>query len=269
MTIAAIKLIALDLDGTTLNEEHQIPERTQAAVAAAKARGIHVVLNTGRMYQSAMPYARQLGLDGMPLGSYNGGAVWEFPSGRSLYHEPLPIDACKKVAAFCEARGLHVNAYVDDELYVASLGERALSYAAGAGVKPHAVGSLFLWLSQPSTKMLIFDEPETIQAIRPELLDLLGPSFHVTSSNPHFLEITSERATKGLALEWIANSLGVEREEVLAIGDGFNDLSMIEWAGASVAMSHAPDELKRAATFVAEGGPGIGVANALERILRS
>lgn len=221
---------------------------------------------TGRMYQSALPYARELRLDGLPLGTYNGGAVWEYPSGRLLYHEPMPLEACKKVAAFCEARGLHLNAYVDDELYVPDMGELTQRYIAVAGVKAHPVGSLFLWLSRPSTKLLIVDEPARIQAIRPEIQELLGPTFHVTSSVPSFLEITSERATKGLALAWIANALGIAREETMAIGDAYNDLSMLKWAGTSFAMSHAPEDVKRVATYVAEGGAGIGVAYALERM---
>ena len=259
-------MVGLDLDGTTLTAEHQIPVQTQEAIAAARARGVHVVVVTGRMYQSAAPYARQLGLEGLPMGIYNGACVREFPSGRILFHEPLSLETCKKVAAFCEARGLHLNAYVDDELYVPNMGERTCKYIAVAGVKAHPVGSLFLWLSKPSTKLLIVDEPEAIEALRPELKGLLGPAFHITSSIPTFLEITHERATKGLALAWIARSLGVPREQVMAVGDAFNDLSMLQWAGTSVAMTHSPDEVKQAATFVAEGGPGTGVAFALERM---
>lgn len=218
------------------------------------------------MYQSALPIARELKLDGMPMGTYNGAAVWEYPSGRLIYHEPLNLDAGKKVAAFCEARGLHLHAYVDDELYVPDLGELTQRYIAVAGVKPHAVGSIFLWLSKPSTKMLIVDEPDRLQAIRPVLKDLLGPNFHITSSIPSFLEITAERATKGLALEWIANSLGISREETMAVGDAYNDVSMLKWAGTSFAMSHAPEDVKRAATHVAEGPAGVGVADALRRV---
>lgn len=266
MTISTIKLVGLDLDGTTLNAEHQIPARTREAIAAARARGVHVTFVTGRMYQSAVPYARELGLDGMPVGTYNGAAIWDYPTGRTLFHEPLPLEVCKRVAAFCEARGLHLNAYVDDELYVPNMGERTRKYIAVAGVKANAVGSLFLWLAKPSTKMLIVDEPEVIQRLRREVRELLGPTFHITSSIPTFLEITHERATKGLALEWIARSLGIPREQVMAVGDAYNDLPMLQWAGTSVAMTHSPDEIKRGVTFVAEGGPGAGVAYALERM---
>jgi Cof subfamily protein (haloacid dehalogenase superfamily) len=261
-----MKLVGLDLDGTTLGPDHLLLDRTREAIFAAQSRGVRVVIVTGRMYQSALPIARDLKLEGLPMATYNGAAVYEYPSGRLLYHEPLALDACKKIAAFCEARGLHLNAYVDDQLYVPDLGERTQRYIAVAGVKAHPVGSVFLWLSKPSTKMLIVDEPERIQAVRPELKALLGPGFHITSSIPDFLEITSERATKGIALEWIANSLGISREETMAVGDAYNDLTMLRWAGTSFAMTHSPDEVKRAATYVAQGGPGLGVVDALERM---
>lgn len=230
------------------------------------SRGVKVVLNTGRMYQSTTRYARELGLENLPIGTYNGAAVWDYPSGKNLYHEPLPLETCRRLAAFCEDRGLHLNAYVDDELYVAELTEKARDYAAIAGVKVHAVGSLSRWLSKASTKMLIVDTPEAVQALRPEIKALVGPSCHVTSSIPKFLEITSERATKGHALAYIARELGIPREQVMAVGDAYNDLAMIEWAGTSFAMTHSPDEVKRAATYVAEGGPGLGVVDALERM---
>ncbi len=258
--------MGLDLDGTLLNVEHRIPVRTQEAVAAARARGIKVVIVTGRMYQSARPYAQQLGLAGLPVGTYNGAAIWDFPSGKLLSHEPMPLEACKRLAAFCEAKGLHLNAYMDDELYVPSMSERTRDYVAVAGVEAHPVGSVFLWLTRPSTKMLIVAEPDEIQGIKPEVLELMGPTFNVVQSHPKFLEVTGERATKGHALAWIANSLGIPRESVMAVGDAGNDMAMFRWAGTSFAMEHSMDEVKRAANYVAKGGPGIGVVDALERM---
>lgn len=258
--------MALDLDGTTLGPDHKLPEETRSAIATAQSRGVKVVLVTGRMYQSARRYAAELNLEGLPMATYNGGAIWEYPSDRLLFHAPLSLEAGKKVAAFCEARGLHLNAYVDDQLYVRDMGEKTQEYVAIAGVKAHPVGSIFLWLDRPSTKMLIVDEPDVIVRIRGELGELLGPGYHLTSSTPRFLEITSDRATKGLALEWIAGSLGIPREQVMAVGDAFNDLPMLRWAGTSFAMAHAPEAVRAATTHIAEGGPGLGVVDALRQM---
>jgi len=218
------------------------------------------------MYQSARKYAEQLGLENRPIGTYNGAAIWEFPAGQLLAHEPLPMEACKRLAAYCENRGLHLNAYMNDELYVASLNEKARLYMAGAGVQAHPVGSIFMWLTGPCTKMLIIEDPAAIQGLNAEVSQLMGPSFHVVQSASNYLEITSERATKGDALAWIANSMGIPRDSVLAIGDAANDIAMFQWAGTSFAMEHAADAVKRAATHVTHGAPGHGIAEAFERM---
>lgn len=261
-----IKLVALDVDGTLLNKELRIPDVTKEAVAAAKARGVNFAIVTGRMYQSAIPLAQELGLENMPLVAYNGAMIREYPSGRTIYHEPVPLEVCKALAAFCEARNLHLQAYVDDELYVPDLGPGTQRYIGVAKVKPHSVGSLFLWLQEPSTKLLIIEDPEKITAIQEEVRELVGPSVNVAQSYPDFLEIVNSKVNKGTALEALARSLGLEREEVMAVGDGMNDMDMINWAGTSFAIAHAPEALRRAATYVTTAGAGDGVAEALNRM---
>lgn len=261
----AIKLVALDVDGTLVGKDLQIHPRTREAIAAAKARGVQFVVVTGRMWKSGAPYAAELGLEGLPLVSYNGGMVREFPSGRPIFHQPVPLELCKALAAYCEAHGLHLQAYVDDDLYVPDLGPKTQYYVSIANVKATPVGSMFLWLKDPSTKLLIVDEPERIKQLQPEVARLLGPSVNVASSYPEFLEIVHGEVSKGVALKAVADSLGVAREEVMAIGDALNDVPMLRWAGTSFAVGHAAEAVKRAATHVTEAGPSLCVAEALER----
>lgn len=221
---------------------------------------------TGRMYQSTTAYARELGLEGMPVVAYNGALVKEYPSGRTLYHEPVPVATCKSLAAFCENRGYHLQAYIDDQLYVPDMGPRTHQYLEIARVKATPVGSLFLWFTEASSKLLIIEDPARMPDLQREVQELLGPSVEVAQSYPMFLEIVNRQVSKGKALAAVAESLGFTREEVMAVGDGMNDLPMITWAGTSFAMAHAPEGLKRVATHVTEQGPGLGVAEALERM---
>lgn len=266
MTTNLIKLVALDVDGTLIGKDLVIPDRTKKAIQTARDRGVRFAIVTGRMFQSGAPYAQELGLEGMPLVAYNGAMVREYPSGRMIYHEPVPVEACKALAAFCEARGYHMQVYVNDELYVPDMGPRTQEYIAIAKVKANPVGSLFLWLKEPSTKVLIIDDPARIPAIKSEVQDLLGPAIHAAPSYPQFLEMTSAGVSKGKALAAVAASMGITREEVMAIGDGMNDLDMLTWAGTSFAMGHGPEALRRAATHVTTEGAGYGVAEALERM---
>jgi len=263
---AVIRLVALDVDGTLVGKDLQIPARTREAVRAARERGVRFAIVTGRMYQSGVPFARELGLEGTPLVAYNGGMVREYPSGRMIFHDPVPVETGLKLARFCEARGYYLQAYVNDDLYVPDMGPRAQHYVNIARVEPHPVGPLSHWLKDGSTKLLIVDDPERIPQIRTEVQELLGPSVHAAASYPEFLEIVKSDVSKGKALAAMAESLGIAREEVLAIGDAMNDLPMIQWAGISFAMAHAPAELKRAATYVTTEGVGYGVAEALERL---
>jgi Cof subfamily protein (haloacid dehalogenase superfamily) len=192
--------------------------------------------------------------------------VREFPSGRLIYHEPVPLETCKALAAFCEAHGYHVQAYMDDQLYVPDMGPRTQEYVSISGVKATPVGSLFLWLQSPSTKMLIVDDPARIPAIQAEVEALVGPAVNAAQSHPQFLDIVSAQVSKGKALAAVAANLGIAREEVMAIGDGMNDMEMLTWAGTSFAMAHAPEALKKVARYVTVSGPGEGVAEALMRM---
>lgn len=261
-----IRLVALDVDGTLLNDNLEIPAVTKEAVAAARDRGVQFAIVTGRMYQSAVPLAKELGLENMPLVAYNGALIREYPSGRTIHHLPVPLETCKALAAFCEARGLHLQAYVDDELYVPDMGPETQQYAAACKVEAHPVGSLFLWMQEPSSKLLIIHDPATIQTIAGEVRELLGPAVTITQSWPSYLEIINNQVSKGTALAALANAMGLQREEVMAVGDSLNDIPMLTWAGTSFAISHAPEAVRKAATYVTTAGAGDGVAEALKRM---
>ncbi len=265
-TISTIRLMALDLDGTTLGTDLKISPRTRAAVMRARERGVRFVILTGRMYQSAAKYAGELELEGTPLVAYNGGLVCEYPSGKVLLHQPVPLDVCRRLAAFCETQGYHAQGYVNDRLYVPDLGPRTRQYQSTAQVEAHVVGPLSRWLTVPSTKMMVVDDPERIPRIEAELRALLGPEATVVRPMPAYLEIVHPEVSKGRALQALAEQYGVAREDTAAAGDAYNDVTMLAWAGVSFAMAHAPEAVKQAATYVTEAAPGDGVAEALERL---
>lgn len=267
MPALPIGLVALDLDGTLLDPQNRITPRTAAAVAAVAARGVRVAIVTGRMYVSAVPYAEQLRLAEHPLAAYNGGLVKEYPSGRLVSHSPVPLDAARVVLELCQARGYYVQGYWNDTCYVERITERTERYCRNAGVEAVAVGPLLDYMREAPTKLLIFEPEERIAGIEAEVRALLGDSVNTAASFPYFLEITHRDATKGKALAVLAAHYGFGPEQVLAVGDAMNDLSMFRWAGQAGAMAHARDEVKAAATYVATAPPGDGVAEVLEHFI--
>jgi Cof subfamily protein (haloacid dehalogenase superfamily) len=258
-----IRLLALDLDGTLLTKNQEIPPRTLAAIKSARTQGVRAVIVTGRMYRSAAPYAAKLGMEGLPLVSYNGAYVAEYPSNTPIFHEPVDVETARRCAAYCESQGIYIQAYVNDQICQPAYTDEARSYEELAGVKGHVVGPISEWLTEPSTKLVAVSSPERIARLREELSALLGEAANVTISIPTYLEVMSGRVSKGRALQAVAERLGVDRSEVMAIGDGLNDLEMIRFAGTGVAMGHAPAALKAEADYVTESGPGEGVWEAL------
>lgn len=267
ITTNPIRLIALDLDGTLLSPDNTISPRARAAVAAARARGVHVVLATGRMHRSALPYARELGLDGALLISYNGACIRRVPDGETVLAQPLPAAVARAVAAHAEAQGYHIQAYVEDELCVPELNELALGYARHAGVPARPVGPLSRWLHQPSLKLLVITEPARLAAVQADLARHFAGQVELYPSYRSFLEVVPPGVNKGTALAAACSRLGIGPEQVLAAGDAGNDVPMLAWAGTGVAMPGAGAPVQAAACYVPSQPYGDGVAEAIARFV--
>jgi Cof subfamily protein (haloacid dehalogenase superfamily) len=220
------------------------------------------------MFRSVLPYAQQAGITS-PLVCYQGAAVVDPVSGEWLLHEPIPLELAKEAIAAIEAEGFSLNCYVDDELYVAEVTEHARAYADFQSIPLHAVGSLVDWIERPPTKLVVVDDPERLDALRPILEARLGGRLFIAKSLPHFLELASHSISKGSGLAFVAEHLGFTAEQTIAFGDGENDLELIEWAGFGIAVANAHDALKAKADWVCPSAAEEGVAQVLEAYLDS
>lgn len=245
------------------------PGQARTAIQDALARGVKVMMATGRTYASSAAYARELGLPAGPLIAYNGAEVREYPGGELLRAEPVAMaDACT-VITFCQEHRLHLHIYQND-LCCASL-ETAWTdrYRPITGISPVQTGDLLTLMRQNTPKQLIMGTEEQLRLAEAGLAERLGERVHLARSFPFMLEITHPLATKGRALQWVAARLGLDRSEVMAIGDGANDADMIRWAGTGVAMNHAAALVKGEADWVAPGGTETGVADSIQRFVLS
>jgi Cof subfamily protein (haloacid dehalogenase superfamily) len=262
-----IRLLAIDLDGTLVNDRLEMHPRDVAAIKAATAAGVTVVLATGRMFKSSLRYARPLGLTG-PIINYQGAVVREITSGDVWYRCELTVPMQQRVLAFAEPRDWHVNVYVEERVYTARARPEADLYARIAMVPYEVVGPLSKWVSRDSTKMVLVDlDPAEVPSRIAELTAWTGDLGRVTRSLDWFVEVVNPEVSKSRALAMVADRLGIAQAEVCAIGDNLNDEDMVRWAGFGVAMGNAPEALKAVAKYVTARIGEAGVARVIERFV--
>ncbi len=258
------KLIAVDLDDTLLSKELQITNRVKEAVAGVQAAGIHFTISTGRMYPSAVRFARKLDIN-IPMITYQGALIKNSFSGEVLLYRPLKLAYAREVIDRVHRLGYHLNAYVDDRLLVERDTPEGRRYASTAGVEAEVVGDLLEFLDRDPTKLLTISSEPQIDRLCAELAPLYQGKMHISKSKPHFLEFSHPQATKGAALAYLAAHFGVRQEEVMAVGDSYNDIEMLDYAGLGVVVANARDEIKQKADYVTFAPYGDGVVEALEK----
>jgi hypothetical protein len=259
-----IKLVALDLDDTLLDKSLTVSPRTREVIAQAIAQGVTVTVATGRMYSSALIYAKQLELD-VPLITYNGGLIRRVQSGETLYHKPVDEQVAREVLALFGEKGWYIQSYVDDILYVAEHNETSRYYERMTGIKAVALGDAFYTMAGAPTKMLALTGEDKMGEIEQTIRSVFGDRLYIARSKPTYLEMTNPQVNKGHALAFLADKLHITRDQVMAVGDGPNDLDMIEYAGWGVAMGNAAANVKAAAKAVTGHHDADGVAEAIEK----
>ncbi|MEG6523037.1 Cof-type HAD-IIB family hydrolase [Desulfotomaculum sp. 1211_IL3151] len=260
------KLIAIDLDDTLLNTNLTISPRNKEYIQRAKDAGIHITLATGRMYCSALPYAKELGLN-LPLITYQGALVKEIQTDEILIHRPVPLDPAREVIQRCRQLGYHINVYVNDTLYVEKMSPEAAAYQKISGIPAHPVGDLLEFLKEAPTKVLLVGSSEKLDELEQEMTKQYSTSLHICKSKPHFLEFSHPQATKGHALDTLAKDWGLTPDQIIAIGDAPNDLEMLQYAGLGVAMSNGDPTVQALADYITSSNDHDGVAEVIEKFV--
>lgn len=262
----AYKLIAVDLDDSLLGTDLKISDRNKKALSKAAEKGVKITIATGRMYKSALPYIKELGIE-VPVLAYQGAYIKEPGTGRTLVRKEVPREYVLSLIEDCKKDNLHLQIYTEDTYYFAQDNEYSRFYENQSGVKGMEVGDLMQVADCEPIKLLIIDRPETISALYSKYNEAFSGRLQTVVSRPIYLEFTHIEATKGRALEQLATMLGIEREAVIAIGDSYNDISMIEYAGLGVAMGNSPEDVKEKADYVTSTNAEDGVAEIIEKFV--
>ena len=259
------ELVALDLDGTTIDHDLIIQDAVREAVAEARAQGVRVTIATGRQYVAALPFATILGIT-EPLICHQGALIRNPLDDTILHHQTMPAGEAAEAAAALQEAGVFTMAYVDERMHIAGRAPELDYYLRfhPEGTEVVIVPDLpaFLATTAP-TKLLFVAEGPVVEEQLARLSARFAHRIALTRSHERFGELTALGVSKGVALAHLARSLGIAQERTVAIGDQENDLAMIRWAGLGLAMGNAiPAVQKEAAAIlptVAEAGVAYGI----------
>lgn len=247
-----ISLLALDLDDTLLREDLTISFHTKNILKRVEEAGIIVVLASGRSPKAMERYARDLGLHKRPgyLVCNNGTTIQESHTGTIVKEFFLPIEASLAVFDLVDAEGFPVQIYEDGTIYVSRRNEYADIDQKLTGLRQVVVDNFRSFLAAGAQKMVIPGDPALLKPLEVLLKTFIGDRVTIFTSKPYFLEILPPATGKGEALAVVAQMLGIDRNQVMAIGDSMNDESMIRWAGYGVAMLNGDPRIKAIAKAV-------------------
>lgn len=264
--VRAVRLLAVDLDGTLLRSDRTPHPRSAEALVRASSMGLQVVLASGRNSPAIRAYSDEIGIR-CPIVAANGAHVID-ETDLEVVHHSLGEPYWSLVADFAEQSGTHFHAYARhrllffantrwSEIYVQRVRHLVPEYLEREQLRGIEV-----------TKVMLVDEPNVLDQHQKELAARLrGTPVVLVRSEAEYLEFLSARANKGEGLREIARRKGIDRHEIAAIGDYSNDVPMLEYAGVSAAVSNASDDCKAVAGRVVESNEEGGVASFVDSIL--
>lgn len=258
--------MAVDIDGTLLDSKGNLTEATRKAITAGVEKGLIFTISTGRPIQGVEYLNRLLNLD-LPYITYNGAMVITGKSKEILYEQKLSSEDATRIVRLGEKYGTTIVIWADNKLFATELNERVQKYKEISGVEPTVVKDLQQLADHGVTKILWYDEIDKIDRYQSEVGKYVGENVNFHTSRPMFLEFVDKKASKAIAMEKLGEHFGIKRSEMIAVGDGYNDLSMIEYAGLGVAMANAKDAIKEKADFITLSNDEDGVAHVINKFV--
>ncbi|MCJ8010390.1 Cof-type HAD-IIB family hydrolase [Paenibacillus sp. KQZ6P-2] len=257
------KLIALDVDGTLLNDNHELSEQTMKTIQEVSRTGAEIVLCTGRGPQNSIPFMEQIGLTGYVI-SHNGAATVDVETKEIVHQFAMDTKAIQPYMDYFREKRVHFDVNTAFNMYVDNVEGMA------AEIRSMYENYLMLPLdmpplqefSEPIVKITAFAYADVLDQIYEET-SKWTPKFNSLRSGEYFLDLMHPDASKGNALKQLAERRGIRQEEVLAIGNYFNDITMLTFAGLGIAMDNSPQEVKAAANEVTASNNDDGVHEAL------
>ena len=263
------KMIVLDLDGTLMSSKNEILPKTKEALFKAQEQGVMIVLASGRPTYGMVKAAKELRLDEYPgyILSYNGGRIISVQTNEMIYDDSLTPEICHELYDLSREMNVNIMAYEDEAIITADDDQYIQKEAHINGMPINRVENFKDSVTFNSVKCLCTAEPEYLAQVEIKMKERLGDRLSITRSLPFFLEFMPQNINKAYSLQELLEHVGLDKSQLIACGDGYNDLPMIEFAGLGVAMGNAVDEVKAAANYVTATNDEDGIAQVIEKFI--
>ena len=263
------KMIVLDMDDTLLRDDHTVSEPTKQALMAAQELGVKVVLASGRPTYAMHDIAKQLKLAhyGSYILSFNGAKIINAKTNEELFESTLSPQTAHHLYDLSKRENVGIQTYIGDSIITETPNPYSDIEEDITGLPLNIVDDFKKSVTAPVVEVLMLENGEKLVHVEKKLQEELRGELSVMRSKPYFLEFTEYGVTKGTSLKQLIHKLGITKDQVIAVGDSYNDLAMIQFAGLGVAMGNAPDDIKQAADHVTDTNMNDGVARVVEEFL--
>ena len=264
------KIIVLDLDGTLTNEKKEITPRTKEALIKAQEQGLKVVLASGRPTYGITALAEELELprfEGYIL-AFNGGRIIDCKNNKVVFEQTLDQNLVPKLYYSSREAGLEILTYKGEGIIATKKADQYVQIEASINkMEVEEVNNFLEEIEYPINKCLIVGDPTSLHELELQLVEQLKGQMEIYRSASYFLECVPLGIDKAASLNQLIEKLDVQPEEIIACGDNYNDLSMINFAGLGVAMANAPIDIQEQADYVTYSNEEDGVAHVVEKFI--
>lgn len=264
------KLLVLDIDGTLTNSKKEITPRVFDALKKAQEKGVKIVLASGRPTYGIVPVAKQLELEknGGYILSFNGGKIINAETNEVIYQKTLPEEMPALLYDLAQEYKVNIMTYLDETIITPKAEDKYVEIESRINkMKVRQVEDFKSFVNFPVTKCLMVEDGDYLAGVEQKVKARVGETLSVLRSEPFFLEVMPKNIDKAYSLGKLLEHMGLTKEEMIACGDGFNDRSMIEFAGLGVAMANAQEPVKAVADLVTVSNDEDGVAVVVEEYI--
>lgn len=264
------KAIAFDIDGTLTNSEKIITEETKNSIELAMKKGCVIMIASGRPIKGLWKFADELKLKqyGGYILSFNGGKIYDCKAEKIIYDAKVPIVYYKEIYELAKKHKVTLLSYKNDSIISENIDDEYLNIEAKIiGMDKIKTNNLYKSLDYEVNKFLMTADGDYLAEVEKDVYKHLHDRMEIYRSEPFFLELLPKGINKAETLKWLIGKIGIKKEELMAFGDGYNDISMISYAGLGVAMANGRKEVLAVADYIAKSNDDNGIVDVLHKFV--